>query len=140
MRRSTRTALLVAIIILLAGGVATAVVRESRDESSTEVAPAATVPEAGRPPAQPVAPTTAALAPTTVAAPASPSTVPSAAPTTSEAEPSGAGSGGGPTVTTLPPPLTAIPNTGGRQLQALGVLLVAAGLLGWRLSGQRPTG
>jgi hypothetical protein len=124
-RRSTPTALLVAIVLLLAGGVATAVVRESRDGSSVANAPATTVPDVRQPPAQgaaptvpttasAAAPTTVALAPTTVAPPATPSTA-------------------------VPPPLTAMPNTGGRPLSVLGVLLVAAGLLGWRLSGKRRT-
>jgi hypothetical protein len=140
-RRSTRTALVVAIILLFAGGVATAVVRESRDESSTAAPRPTTAPDAARPPAQAEAPTTFAPAPTTTPAPASPSTVPSAAPTTAVAEPSGAASGAGPTSTTPAPPLTAMPNTGGSRLSALGLLLVAVGLLGWRLSGQRrPTG
>ena len=151
MRRSTPTALLVAIVLLLAGGVATAVVRESRDGSSVANAPATTVPDVRQPPAQgaaptvpttasAAAPTTVALAPTTVAPPANPSTAPSAVPpTTAAAAPSGTASGAGPTSTAVPPPLTAMPNTGGRPLSVLGVLLVAAGLLGWRLSGKRRT-
>ena len=147
MRRSTRTALLVAIILLFAGGVATAVVRESRDETSTSATPVTTVPDVPRPSPQPVAPvlpttvstaapTTAALAPTTAAVPASPSTAAPAAPPTTAAGSPGASSGVAPTSTTVPP-LTAMPNTGGRPLPALGVLLVAAGLLGCRLSGRR---
>ena len=147
MTRSTRTALLVAIVLLLAGGVATAVVRESRDETSTSTAPAVTLPDAVERPAQ-GSPTTAPSAvtatsvppgPVTVPSPASPSTGPSGVPPTTVAvSPSGAPSGA-PTSTSVAPPLTAMPNTGGGSLPALGVLLLAAGLLGWRLSSKGRT-
>lgn len=152
MSRSTRTALLVAIILVFAGGVATAIVRESRDEGPTAAAPGTTVPAAPRPPAQPLAPTvpttvaatvprSVALNPITVVPPVSPTTVLSSVPPTTAATPSGAASRGGPTSTTLAPPLTAMPNTGGRSVPPLGMLLAAAGLLGWCLSGRgRPTG
>lgn len=132
MRRSTRTALLVAIVLLLAGGVATAAVRGSRDESPTAAAPVTTVPDAPKLPSQPAPPPV----PTSVAAAASTTIVP--APTTvappAVEQPSGPAAGPGPTTTTGPPPISAMPNTGGDRLPAAGVLLVAVGLLGWRLS------
>jgi hypothetical protein len=132
--RSTRTGLLVAIILLLAGGVATAVVRETRDESSTEAAPDITVPDVPRPSAEPLPPAAPPTAPTTAAVAAPTSGAP--APTT-VASPAGEipspSSGAAPTSTV--PPVTAMPNTGGQPLPALGVLLVAVGLLGRRLSG-----